>query len=246
MSFANCVRNIVVEYVRVRIEASLVPFCDDLAKRWRIASGDIGAIGEEKEEACNLAVTMTTTKTTTRVKSEYLAWAKGKHSLLRELSVNLIESTETHLQLGVKGAKLQILIPSTYQLLTTTVSSTTAPPPNSDEVFLVVTTGAVDSKLDSSMLALNEKLERIVVAQDALYEVLDLLLAVVTSLGQGKREIEHKALQHVKHVNSDDVNANCDDDENHSNNGCESDDDSGGSEFIATEEEDDDVDIENI
>ena len=242
MSFANCVRNIVVEYVRVRIEASLVPFCDDLAKRWRIASGDIGAIGEEKEEACNLAVTMTTTKTTTRVKSEYLAWAKGKHSLLRELSVNLIESTETHLQLGVKGAKLQILIPSTYQLLTTTVSSTTAPPPNSDEVFLVVTTGAVDSKLDSSMLALNEKLERIVVAQDALHEVLDLLLAVVTSLGQGKREIEHKALQHVKHVNSDDVNANCDDDENHSNNGCESDDDSGGSESIATEEEEDDDD----
>ena len=240
MSFANCVRNIVVEYVRVRIEASLIPFCNDLAKRWRIASGDIGASAEEKEAACNLAVTMTTTKTTTKVKSEYLAWAKGKHSLLRELSVNLIESTETHLQLGVKGAKLQILIPSTYQWLTTSVPSMTPPPPDSDEVFLVVTAGAMDSRLDSSILALNEKLERIVVAQEALHEVLDLLLAVVTSLGQGKRVDEHEELQHGKHVNSDDVNANGDDDENHSNKGCESDDDSGGSESMVSEEEDDD------
>jgi hypothetical protein len=240
MSFANCVRNIVVEYVRVRIEALLIPFCNDLAKRWRIASRDIGASEEEKEEACNLAVTMTTTKTTTRVKSEYLAWAKGKHGLLRELSMNLIELTETHLQLGVKGAKLQILIPSTYQLLTTSVSSTTPPPPDSDEVFLVITAGVVDSRLDSSILALNEKLERIVVAQEALHEVLDLLLAVVTSLGQGKRVDEHEELQHVKHGNSDDVNANCDDDENHSNKGCESDDDSGGSESMVSDEEDDD------
>lgn len=231
MSFANCVRNTAVEYVRVRIEASLIPFCDDLAKKWRIVSGDIGTIEEEKEEV--IAVTMTTTKTTTRVKSEYLAWAKGKSGLLQELSVKLIESTETHLQLNVKGAKLQILIPSTYQLLTTAVSSTTPPPPDSDEVFLVVTAGAVDSRLDSSILALNEKLERIVVVQEALHEVLDLLLAVVTSLGQGKRKDGHEEFKRVKHVNSDD-------EENRSNKGWESDDYSGGSEYMASEDDDDD------
>lgn len=112
---------------------------------------------------------------TTMIRTEYLLWSTDKQIKLRNLCLELSEASETHLQLNANGVKVQILIPSTYQL-TKVEGATTV----SDEVFLVMSSGQVDPKLESSLLALNEKLERIAVRSNALSEVLDMLLLTLT------------------------------------------------------------------
>ena len=98
--------------------------------------------------------------------------------VLADLSVELEEATETHLQLLVNGgAKLQILIPSTYLQLGLASST------DSSEVFLVLINGDVNSKMESSVMALNERLEQISVNPNALHKVLDLLLTALKKLG---------------------------------------------------------------
>lgn len=105
---------------------------------------------------------------------EYHTWASGKECSLSALSVELEEASETHLQLLVKGGKLQIIIPSTYHLHDASLDST--------EVFLVLTMADTSGKMEVSMSALNEKLEQMTVRPHALHQVLDLLLTALQKL----------------------------------------------------------------
>ncbi|KAG0555660.1 hypothetical protein M758_12G190100 [Ceratodon purpureus] len=122
-----------------------------------------------------------------KTEGEYREWANDKQTVLADLSVELDEATETHLQLLVNGgSKLQILIPSTYH---SGLSGST----DSSEVFLVLTMGDVNGKVESSMLALNERLEQISVNKNALQRVLDLLLAALKKLH------EHRGFKRSRH-----------------------------------------------
>lgn len=112
---------------------------------------------------------------TTNTELEYRSWASDKEIMLADLSVELEEATETHLQVLVNGGKLQILIPSTYHL----DSSASL---DSSEVFLVLTMGDIIGKVESAMLSLNERLEQISVKPNALHKVLDLLLTALKKL----------------------------------------------------------------
>lgn len=125
--------------------------------------------------------------------TEYRSWASDKQTVLADLSVELQEATETHLQLLVNGgSKLQILIPSTYHL---GLSAST----DSSEVFLVLTMGDINGKVESSMMALNERLEQIRVNKDVLQKVLDLLLGALQKLH------EHRGAKRSRHKFENDV-----------------------------------------
>jgi hypothetical protein len=142
---------------------------------------------------------------------EYQEWASDKLTVLADLSVELDEATETHLQLLVNGgSKLQILIPSTYH---SGLSGST----NFSEVFLVLTMGDVDGKVESSMLPLNERLEQISVKPNALHKVLDLLLTALKKLH------EHRGTKRSRHKFEKDESERSDwEDEEEDDEGCNS------------------------
>ncbi|XP_024357853.1 uncharacterized protein [Physcomitrium patens] len=128
------------------------------------------------------------------IEEEYRIWASDKESVLRVLSVELREASDTDLTLLIKGRKVQILIPSTYHNL----GLPTLNDDNCSEVFLLLHHGKISGKMKESMLALSERLEQISIQPKALHRVLDLLLATLQKLEvQGGSKDSNS--QHVEH-----------------------------------------------
>lgn len=157
-------------------------------QRW-LSSLDTSSSERENLEAKEMAAAaMTPTE------KEYRAWASDKKKVLLDLGVELEEATETHLQLLVNGGKLQILIPSAYYHRDG----------DSSEIFLVLTMGDAEGKVESAMMGLNEKLDKIRVKPNALLQVLDVLFAALKKLnlqgGPKRRKFhneDHLSLIHI-------------------------------------------------